>query len=498
MTPTRSYAELRDPVEARRYALASALVSRCGPLTGERVINGLRWARELLSEGAAMPPLGLIVNVGDAILSGMRGRSDPLVLTECVLDAGLTRRYEDYVLGKLFVDSTMERASDAIDGYPKADQDRAVAFVVGQACRRCAAPGVLLNPTALAKLLEEPADSLLPHCMSAWNELASLGLTTRLESELEQVVTAFQSAGAWLGPEDVFELESGTAVRDFGQKVALRQTIQAADFLQRELPPHRPTNRSRSAAAATHLLQEDAYPVGGFTSLTNRGTLESLLRSELAYMDPSERPDLFDMKYVRDELLYYARDENQFTRHRLTFFFHFDANLIGARHKDAELDYQRMILALGTVRAAVDCLLRWLREEALSVQIVLPLEENEAALLREEQELLEVLFRQELSSGLANLSRLTMPELLETLKIEHQRAHCQGVLISQGAPETIPHLGAWSVLSVAGPRPALEHLAERSARASSPTDNPRTGSHVIQDANQSWRAMLGELLQSWI
>ena len=28
-----------------------------------------------------------------------------------------------------------------------------------------------------------------------------------------------------------------------------------------------------------------------------------------------ERPDLFDMKFVRDELLYYSRDENQFLHH---------------------------------------------------------------------------------------------------------------------------------------------------------------------------------------
>ena len=61
----------------------------------------------------------------------------------------------------------------------------------------------------------------------------------------------------------------------------------------------------------TRALDEDTYPVGGFTSISTRGSIESLLHSQLAYMETDERPDLFDIKFLRDELLYYARDENQ-------------------------------------------------------------------------------------------------------------------------------------------------------------------------------------------
>ena len=35
----------------------------------------------------------------------------------------------------------------------------------------------------------------------------------------------------------------------------------------------------------TRILDEDIYPVGGFTSLSNRGSIESLLHSQLAYME---------------------------------------------------------------------------------------------------------------------------------------------------------------------------------------------------------------------
>ena len=55
----------------------------------------------------------------------------------------------------------------------------------------------------------------------------------------------------------------------------------------------------------TRVLDEDQYPVGGYTSISTRGSIESLLHSQLAYMEP-ESPDLFDMKFVRDELFYYS------------------------------------------------------------------------------------------------------------------------------------------------------------------------------------------------
>ena len=41
------------------------------------------------------------------------------------------------------------------------------------------------------------------------------------------------------------------------------------------------------------------------------------------------------MKFLRDELLYYSRDENQFLRRRRTFVFALFPDLVDARFKDA-------------------------------------------------------------------------------------------------------------------------------------------------------------------
>src|SRR5205814_1584150 len=128
----------------------------------------------------------------------------------------------------------------------------------------------------------------------------------------EGLVAAARRAPEVLGVEDLSELEAGTALEDEGPRLARRQVWQAVKALEAALPRYRPAPSARRVEVPTRILDEDTYPVGGFTSIANRGSIESLLHSQLAYMEPdgAERPDLFDIKFLRDELLYYARDEN--------------------------------------------------------------------------------------------------------------------------------------------------------------------------------------------
>ena len=151
----------------------------------------------------------------------------------------------------------------------------------------------------------------------------------------------------------MFELEQKTALAPFGQRVALRQVLQASALLEDKLP-HQPLRRAaRRFDVPTQIYDEDMYPVGGFSSLSTRGSVESLLHSQLAFMERGERPDLFDIKFLRDELLYYSRDENQFLRRRRTFVFALFPNLVQARVKDACLPWQGIIVLLGLLIATI-------------------------------------------------------------------------------------------------------------------------------------------------
>src|SRR5690606_18790481 len=170
-----------------------------------------------------------------------------------------------------------------------------------------------------ADILAKAAESLAEHGPVRMEELEERaedeGPLTLMEFLYQELVLHIRNLGEVLGVEDVFELEHGTAIAGFSQRFALRQVLRASAALAEGVPhqPVRPLNRRQQVA--TQIIDEDTYPIGGFSSISNRGSIESLLHSQLAFMEPEgDRPDMFDIKFLRDELLYYSRDENQFFR----------------------------------------------------------------------------------------------------------------------------------------------------------------------------------------
>jgi hypothetical protein len=147
----------------------------------------------------------------------------------------------------------------------------------------------------------------------------------------------------------------------------------------------------------TRVLDEDQYPVGGYTSISTKGSIESLLHSQLAYME-KESPDLFDMKFVRDELFYYSRDENQFLRRRRAFVFVLFPDLIATRFKDADLPYQRIVLIQSTILALVRKLTDWLSTDAIRFEVIF-VQEGGKTPLTEEMALLKLLLREPIERG---------------------------------------------------------------------------------------------------
>src|SRR5262249_9571710 len=258
------------------------------------------------------------------------------------LPPGLTRTYEDYVLGKLYADWTFARAGDALRRYQgenqERDQARGLAFLLNQFRLRADFAGVELSPGVIKALMESSPQEVLA---LGWESLSHEGLHPLLEELYASLIAASRRTAEVLASEDVFELEHGTALADFGERLALRQVLQAAGRLEGTLPSQRIRPLAGRQEVPTRVLDEDTYPVGGFSSLSTRGTVESLLHSQLAFMEKDDRPDLFDVKFLRDELLYYARDENQFLRRRRTYIFALFPDLRSTRIKDPSLPYQR-------------------------------------------------------------------------------------------------------------------------------------------------------------
>jgi hypothetical protein len=476
--------ELRDGDQARRFLLEGLWLQRVLAPTTPTVSVSLRWALEAASAGQPLPPLGFVADLGHVALGQDQGpRSVRDVLGSAGLPAGLVRTYEDYVLGKLYADWHFERASDAVRRYQGRDQDRGLAFILNQFRERSGFPGVWLSPAVIRGLRELPPEEVLNR---GWDTLTNDGLMPLLAELYEGLIAAARRTGEVLGNEDIFELEHGTALVEMGQRVALRQVLLAAERLEAALPRHKVRARAGRQEVPTRVLDEDTYPVGGYASVATRGTIESLLHSQLAYMEKDERPDLFDIKFLRDELLYYSRDENQFLRRRRTFVFALPLDLVRLRFKDAELPWQRIVLVLGLLLTAVRKLSEWLNTDALLFEFVF-LDKPDGNTLADERKLLEMVLREQLANGTVRLEKLGgLAPLAEHCGRLARRSLCHCLIVSTEKPTFRADDTIVSQLEISGPTPTLETSGE--------PPEPLEASEPLE----AWSAALERLLQTWV
>jgi hypothetical protein len=494
--------ELRDLDEARKFIHQGLqLQRRIAPTQMESVRPALEWALEIASSGEPLPPVGFVADVGVEVFDMARGQPARAQALPFGLPPTLARTYEDHVLGKIYADWTFERAKDALKLYaPGRERTRGLAFLINQLRQRAQFDGVLLSPAVIRAMLDAAPDETLRRGRES---LQSDGLMPLLEECYTSMVAAARRTAEVLGEPDVRALEHRTALAEEGQRLAHDQAVGAMVELRDAMPRHRVKPLPGRHEVPTRVLDEDTYPVGGFSSISTRGTVESLLHSQLAYMDDAARPDLFDIKYVRDELYYYSRDENQFLRRRRTFVIAFNPDLAGARFKDPEATYQRIVYLLGFLHAAVDKLTDWLSADALRFDFVF-LHEDGSFPLRHEYELLEMLFRERIDNGTVRLypARHLLPGVSATAdarrasdtfaaahtpadfaalcRARSQRSLCQVLTVSMNdQPIELDDLPV-ARLTLAEANPSLVHAGE------------------AELATLEWPAALERLLQLWV
>jgi hypothetical protein len=477
---------IRDSFDARRLLVQGLWWQRVLQPTAATVRTVLSWAKEAASGGQPLPPIGFVGDLGHVALGEeweLRTGKEPLSVPN--LPINLVRTYEDHVLGKIYADWTFARASDALRRYPRGrDQARGLAYFLGQFRERARYDGVEISLGVINTLLDTPPDEVLTE---GWESLRQEGTHPLLSELYASLVEASRRTAEVLGPDDVFDLERRYALEELGQRLAHRQVLRAAGELEATLPRHKVRPLARRMEVPTRILDEDTYPVGGFTSLSNRGTVESLLHSQLAYMEQDQalRPDLFDTLYLLDELLYYSRDENQFLRRRRTFVLALAPDLVETRFKDFELPYQRGVLLLGLLYVLVRKLTEWLSTDALNFQ-VLSLGEGEVDPLAGERGLLEKLFYEEIALDVVHFGRLAASKLARQCEEWSRRSmvHC---LVVGTHPQLVEGKEVVVTrLAINGPRPALgDGLGEL---------------NLVEgdDAIHSWANALQGVLQRWI
>lgn len=476
---------LRDPDEAQRFLLQGLWLQRAVSPTAPTVRPALEWALEIAAGGQPLPPVGVVADLGHAAYGAdrdARAPREPLAVPG--LPPALMRTYEDHVLGKVYADWSFERAGDAMRRFHGSrDRARGLAYVVKQFRDRAGYGGVELSPGIIRTLLEGQPDDLLRR---GWESLSAHGPMPLLVDLYETLIAAARRMAEVLALEDVIALEQRTALADMGQYVAHRQVLQTANRLEAGLPRHKVKPLAGRQEVPTRVLDEDTYPVGGFTSISTKGTVESLLHSQLAYMerDPQLRPDLFDVKYLRDELYYYSRDENQFLRRRRAFVFALYPDLVRARFKDPDLPVQRIVMALGLLLVAVRKLSEWLSTDALKFEFLL-VQDKDAKPLAQEGALLEMLFREQIENGTVEVKH-SADDIGRYADQRAQRALCHVLAVSAAPVDVRTDVAVTTDLTIRGPRPQVRVGYDEPAEL--PGDDPV----------ESWTATLERLLMVWV
>ncbi len=472
--------ELRDLDDARNYVLQGLWLSRSAAGAPEQLASTLEWINCILAEGDPLPPIGFVADLGLMIFGNEPARELPTVpgWTPVLAD-----HYLHHVLGKFYADALFERAGYALTRYDGKDRARGLAYLIKQFRARANLDGVSFSNAVIRSLLKSQPNDLLNE---GYESLSTDGLHPLLISQYESLISATRKLSEVLGPEDVIALEQRTALADMSRYVAHRQILTLTALFESHLPqrPVRPLIGRREVP--TRILDEDQYPVGGYSSISNRGSIESLLHSQLAYMEPVESPDLFDVKFVRDELFYYARDENQFLRRRRVFAFVFDSNLVQARFKDAELPAQRIVLACSSVLAIIRKLTNWLASDALAFELHFLRDDNTDP-LADEAELFSLLLLEAIANKTATVTRTqSRQDLLASLARTSRQAqvHILDIAHQCSLPEPEGTLRHGLELSTA--RPTLFH------------ENRVPFELASDDPLEAWFEVIHTLLESWI
>ncbi len=371
-----------DGPNADAFLAACYTVARDAVLVAPHFELSVQALEATYNERPLLPTPTLALDL-TALLSGERLLPIAPLSIEPVRDA--MRAYEDHVLARLTSDRRWTRLVEGVTAAPKELRASAIAMTVVQVLARLGVTGGTgISQFIVRRFGARPASDVLNLGRASLYDPA---IAARLVEGFLLTAKAARRTRELLSDAEVFVVENIAALKGLGPRVALAQLAEVAQTIEERLPTRLRGRVFEDGEAPTSIEEDSAYPVGGFSSISTVGNLENLVTSELIYMDDGDapRPDLFDIRFVEGELLYYARDESVAVRKRRALVLIFDASLIRARVLDGGEKYQRLVWLLGSITALIRKLTSWLDTEALTFELIFtgaaadqPLAEEEA------------------------------------------------------------------------------------------------------------------------
>lgn len=399
-----------------------------------------------LEERPALPLPLLALLLPGLWAGGSLGGRPQAAVAPSLADA--LRAFEDHLVARLLAEARWPRLLDAAAGLPPGAKAQAAGLLCEQLARTLELPDADgVSRAAVKRLLARPEAEVLEEGQAVLSSRPELW--SRWEAPLREAAQRAKRTTALLTDGEVFLVEHVQALTTLAARVALGQLALAAQAVEALLPARLKSQAREDGDTAAALDDDAAYPVGGFSSVSSQGTPENLVTSELVYMDDAARPDLFDVRFVEGELLYYARDESVAVRKKRALVFVFDPSLMKSRVKDRGEAYQRLVWLFGAVTALVRKLSEWLSNDALQFELRFSSEGDETALV-EEEGVLSLLLREFRERGQVDVLRIdstlmAISQAREThrgrARILYFTAKMRSGLEGTSAPDAIIDLG---------------------------------------------------------
>lgn len=386
--------ELRSASEVTGWLAAGLLLRRVA--TDDAEADALLVNQAIAAcanELSTLPPPGVIADLA-VLLGGARLPLPPPIAAGDDV-RGAVHAYDDDVLARLVTGARWDDVVAAYAHLPAALKHAAIALVVGAVCERAGFAGAEVSPATLRRALARPRDEREE---AGRDELEGEGDAAAVLAEAyTRLARGARQCRSLVDDREVFAVDHLSVLRDFGGRMTASHIGAAAEAIARTLPRRLPAKRLQRGVRETHMADDTLYPAGGFSAITPGGSnasVENLVTSELAYMEDGDGIDIFTVRYVEGELLYYTRDDSVFRRHRHVIGVALGADLDDARVKDRELPWQRLVLAFGALVACIRWLTEQLGDQALTIHLAFPADQ-----LVEERQIVALLLEGEIARG---------------------------------------------------------------------------------------------------
>ncbi len=444
---------LLDEEVVEAYALASLRWSGTTGWRGDAAVAaaGLRVWTKAVGDGLDHLPFFLALDVRTLVSGHARVQYPDESLAD--VDVLLRARYENEAIGRLLRHRPFGRARELVDFHDTDDDPRRadrLAQIILTALAPCWPRFVQVNAAHVRRLrigaAAPPAESAVEDGAALWldwlNRNALTGAEDAAVATLVDAVRGTNPGGPRLDwtrliqNRDLFELDHLPALDREYLRLGVRQILEVLDDIP-ALDPHEVRLNEEESEAETQFTDQSHYPTGGFSELTTRGSFENLVLSELIYMGEGDAGiDLFDLRYVEGELLYYSRDSGELRRKRRRAVLVVDL----ATALDLRLpghDHQLVVMVAGMLLALVrDLSLLFFRDSLLfQIQLIPGDATDSAARLND---ILEILLAGPIQHRLLEVRMEARPEAW--LEAGSNTRKTYAVLLSAGSDQ----LTAWA------------------------------------------------------